>query len=88
MHLASTYSFSIDKDPNAVCVPIYTEPSDEKTEGKPASTVAEVYAQAISDLENALNLIPENYSRSSKYKIDRILIEEATLEDMFIHYYK
>lgn len=24
----------------------------------------------------------------SKYKIDRILIEEATLEDMFLHYYK
>ncbi|MGN1327585.1 MAG: AAA family ATPase, partial [Clostridia bacterium] len=24
----------------------------------------------------------------SKYKIDRILIEEATLEDMFMHYYK
>lgn len=23
-----------------------------------------------------------------KYKIDRILIEEATLEDMFLHYYK
>ena len=24
----------------------------------------------------------------SKYSIDRILIEEATLEDMFLHYYK
>ena len=24
----------------------------------------------------------------SKYKIDRILMEEATLEDMFLHYYK
>ena len=24
----------------------------------------------------------------SKYKIDRILIEEATLKDMFLHYYK
>jgi len=24
----------------------------------------------------------------SKYKIDKILIEEATLEDVFLHYYK
>ena len=24
----------------------------------------------------------------SKYKIDKILIEEATLEDMFLHYYQ
>ena len=24
----------------------------------------------------------------AKYKIDRILIEEATLEDMFLHYYQ
>ena len=24
----------------------------------------------------------------SKYKIDKILIEEATLEDIFLHYYK
>ena len=24
----------------------------------------------------------------SKYKIDNILIEEATLEDIFLHYYK
>ena len=30
----------------------------------------------------------ELIKKLSKYKIDRILIEEATLEDMFIHYYK
>ena len=24
----------------------------------------------------------------SKYKIDRLLIEESTIEDMFLHYYK
>ena len=28
MLLASHYSFAIDKDPDAVCVPIYTEPTD------------------------------------------------------------
>lgn len=30
----------------------------------------------------------ELIKRLSKYKIDRILIEEATLEDVFLHYYK
>ena len=36
------------------------------------------------------NSIPhdELIKKLSKYKIDRILIEEATLEDMFMHYYK
>lgn len=70
LHLASFYSFAIDKDPNAVCVPIYTEPSDASTVGKPAASVSEVYAQAVSDLEEALSLIPANYVRSSKYKVD------------------
>lgn len=70
LHLASSYSFAIDKDPDAVNVPIYTEPSDASTEGKPASSVSEVYDQSLNDLEEALNLIPENYIRSSKYKVD------------------
>ena len=30
----------------------------------------------------------ELIKKLSKYKIDRILIEEATLEDMFLHYYQ
>lgn len=36
------------------------------------------------------NNIPhdELIKRLSEYKIDRILIEEATLEDMFLHYYQ
>ncbi|MFV0536286.1 MAG: RagB/SusD family nutrient uptake outer membrane protein [Dysgonomonas sp.] len=83
LHLASSYSFAIDKDPNAVCVPIYTEPSDASTEGKPAASVSEVYTQSVSDLEEALKLIPENYQRSSKYKVDTQvvlgLLSRATL---------
>ena len=70
LHLASSYSFAIDKDPNALCAPIYTEPSTANTLGKPAATVSQVYTQAIDDLEIALKLIPENYQRNSKYKID------------------
>ena len=36
------------------------------------------------------NNLPHNelVKKLSKYKIDRILIEEPTLEEMFLHYYK
>lgn len=35
------------------------------------------------------NLAPDELIKKlSKYRIDRILIEEATLEEMFLHYYK
>ena len=76
LHLASCYSFAIDKDPNAVCGPIYTKSTDTETaaEGQPAASVSEVYAQAISDLEEALDLIPENYIRNSKQKIDNQVV--------------
>lgn len=75
-HFASVYSFAIDKDPNAVCVPIYTEPTstDVALSGNPASSVSEVYAQAVSDLKEALTLMPEKYSRSAKWKVDRSVI--------------
>ncbi len=83
LHLASSYAFAIDKDPNAIAVPIYTEPSDENTIGRPAATVSQVYGQSIADLEQALALIPENYQRNSKYKInDQVvlgLLSRATL---------
>ena len=47
----------------------------------------------ISEKENTIkfgNSIPhdELIKKLSKYKIDRILIEEATLEDVFMHYYQ
>lgn len=79
MMLATHYSFAIDKDPNAVCAPIYTEPTDLNVAltGKPASSVSEVFAQALSDLENAKGLIPENYSHGNdaiaQYQIDYLV---------------
>lgn len=80
--LASHYSFAIDKDPNAVCVPIYTEPTENPEQaltGKPASSVSEVYAQAVSDLKEAVKLIPADYSHGSnpvdQYKVDHIVAE-------------
>lgn len=68
--------FAIDKDPDAVCAPIYTQSTDETiaAEGKPASSVSEVYAQSINDLEEALELIPETYVRDAKHKIDNEVV--------------
>lgn len=68
MYLASHYAFAINKDPNAVCVPIYTEPTDMEIalSGNPASSVSEVYKQALDDLEDALELIPETYSHGKE----------------------
>lgn len=77
MYLASHFSFAINKDPNAVCVPIYTEPTtlNVALTGNPASNVTEVYQQAVNDMEEALKLIPENYSHGGtpeeQYVIDR-----------------
>lgn len=80
MLLASHYSFAIDKDPDAVCVPIYTEPTDYDmaTTGKPAASVSEVYEQALNDLKWGYDLIPEDYNRGSnatdQYKIDHTVV--------------
>lgn len=70
--LASVYALSPSLDPNAKCVPIYTEPTTPTTEGQPRKSVSQVYAQAISDLKAAEGLIPESYERGdAKHKIDQ-----------------
>lgn len=69
--LASVYALSPSFDPNAKCVPIYTEPTTPATVGQPRKSVSQVYAQAISDLKAAEGLIPANYNReNAKHKID------------------
>lgn len=80
MYLASHFSFAINKDPNAVCVPIYTEPTslDVALTGNPASSVSEVYTQALNDIEEALKLIPENYSKGTDAK-EQHMIDHLTL---------
>lgn len=76
MLLASHFSFAVDKDPNAVCAPIYTEPTDmnQALTGNPAASVKEVYDQALADLKLSVELIPENYRRGTNttdyYKIN------------------
>lgn len=80
MMLASHYSFSIEKEPNAVCAPIWLEPSNSITalQGVPASSVSEVYARALQDLKDALEYIPENFSHGTvstdQYKIDYLTL--------------
>ncbi len=76
MLLATHYSFAVDKDPNAVCVPIYTKPTTmgQALTGEPAASVKEVYDQAIRDLKEGIKYIPETYSHGAnsidQYKID------------------
>lgn len=76
MMLASHLSFAIDKDPNAVCAPIYTEPTDmnQALTGNPAASVKEVYDQALADLKKSVELIPASYNRgvntTDYYKIN------------------
>ncbi|MDR2222176.1 MAG: RagB/SusD family nutrient uptake outer membrane protein [Flavobacteriaceae bacterium] len=83
LHLASTYSFAVDVDPNAKVAPIYLEPSTANTQGRPDATVRELFNQSIKDLEEAYSLIPQTYVRNAKYKIDREvvlgLLSRATL---------
>jgi len=55
--------------------------------------IKELEIEAISEDENCVKFAnnishDELIKKLAKYKIDRILIEEATLEDMFLHYYK
>ena len=73
LFFASNYSFAIDKDPNAVNVPIYTE-KDKALEVKAAASVSEVYAQAISDLELALETLPKTYSTTDKWRFNKLSI--------------
>lgn len=69
--LATYYQFSYLKDPNAKAVPIYTQPTNSQTQGKPKSTLEEVYTLINADLAEAETLL-QNYTRpgGAKYKIN------------------
>lgn len=56
-YLALTFARSYIGHEDRLSVPIYTEPSAAGTEGKPRATNREVYAQAISDINNAVTLL-------------------------------
>ena len=74
LHLASTYALAIDVDPNVLVAPIYTEPTSKETEPRAQATLREIYDQVLSDLEQALMLIPVDYKRNAKYKFDHQVV--------------
>jgi hypothetical protein len=58
-------------------VPIYLEPTNDKTEGRPRGTLADTYKQALSDLGEA-ELLLEGFNRgpsSNINRIDRFVVE-------------
>jgi len=69
LNLATYYQFSYLKDPQAKAVPIYTTPTEANTQGKPKSTLEEVYKLITTDLSQAETLLA-GYSRPVKYKIN------------------
>lgn len=71
LSLASSYQLSVKYNPDALCVPIYTEPTTSDTRGKSRSTTRQVYQRAIDDLENAYSLLQDSYKRNMKHKIDK-----------------
>lgn len=62
------------------CVPIVTEANDEKIayEGCPRSSVEDVYAQILSDLGQALNLLENN----TTHRMDKRFVDEATVHGL------
>ncbi len=55
--LIREFQFSINKDPNAPGVPIYTEPTSIDNKGKPRGTVQQTYDQINSDIDFAVQNI-------------------------------
>ena len=55
-----------------LCIPIYTEPTFAGTAGQPRSTNREVYAQAMSDINKAIELIG-NHAQAHVTHIDKFV---------------
>jgi SusD family. len=67
--LAPYYQFSYATSKDSPCVPLVTDTTTNFT-NNPRATVAQVYAQIISDLDYAITNL-EGYVRSDKSKIDQ-----------------
>lgn len=62
--LATTFAPPYISNPKAPCVILRTEPSKSPTDLSGLSTNEEVYSQIISDLKQAIELLPEDYNAS------------------------
>lgn len=68
---ARIYSHTYIGNENALSVPM---PTGESFDGKPRATNAEVYAQIVADLEEAVPLL-EGYARSTKQEVDQAVAQ-------------
>lgn len=68
-NLAQMYQFTYAKSPNALCVPLIldTNMNVTATEGCARATVAEVYEQIVTDLNDAIRLFEEAAKPSEDY---------------------
>lgn len=69
-NLINIYQLTYDGNESAPGVPIYTEPTDKKTEGKGRGTVSDVYTQINSDLDLAISKLSNASEQRSKSNID------------------
>lgn len=68
--LARMFSRTYKGHESEPCVPLYTEPTVAGTEGKPRSTVEEVYTQILADINKAVELLEDATAQKHKTHID------------------
>lgn len=73
LNLVTFYGEAYTYKPDALAIPIYTEPSTSATQGGKKRSVRDVYARAEEDLLEAYKLIGD-YKRDAKHKIDKSVI--------------
>lgn len=71
--LAQSFARTYKGHENEPCVPIYTEPTNIETDGKPRSTVQEVYTQITNDLTEAITRL----TNTSKSRVNQTHINAA-----------
>ena len=80
LHYAPAYAI----DPNNAAIPLYTTPSTLTTEGKPRSTVQEVYDLILQDLQSAVTPNTFTYERSNKGQFSLEVIQ-GVLARVYLH---
>lgn len=69
-YLAMTYARSYIGHKDKLCVPIYTEPTSANTKGKARATNEQVYTQAMSDINKAIELLGTASAKKHSSHID------------------
>lgn len=69
-YLVNIYQLTYAENPDAPGVPIYTEPTDIKTKGKPRGTVSDVYTQINEDLDESIIAFKNAPARKHSSHID------------------